>query len=50
MATAIAQQPATAARPRVKWVPLVIAIAIGLALYFMPAQCKWKKMQTYYIY
>jgi anion transporter len=37
MATAIAQ-PATTSATRVKWVPLLIAIAIGLALYFMPAQ------------
>src|SRR6202453_2409347 len=38
MATAIAPPPATAAAPRVKWVPLLLAIAIGLALFFMPAQ------------
>src|SRR5580700_7752058 len=35
--TAIAQPPVTAA-VRVKWVPLLLAIALGLGLYFMPAQ------------
>ncbi len=35
--TAIAQPPVTAA-VRVKWIPLLLAIAIGLGLYFMPAQ------------
>src|ERR1700722_18084763 len=37
MATAIAQ-PATTTATRVKWLPLLLAIALGLALYFMPAQ------------
>jgi len=37
MATAIAQ-PATTSATRVKWLPLLIAIAIGFAIYFMPAQ------------
>jgi hypothetical protein len=38
MATAIAPPPAITSAPRVKWVPLLLAIAIGLALFFMPAQ------------
>ena len=37
MATATAP-PATITATRVKWLPLLVAIAIGLALYFMPAQ------------
>ena len=37
MATAIAP-PATTTATRVKWLPLLLAIAIGLAIYFMPAQ------------
>jgi DASS family divalent anion:Na+ symporter len=37
MATAIAPS-ATSTTTRVKWLPLLLAIAIGLALYFMPAQ------------
>jgi DASS family divalent anion:Na+ symporter len=37
MATAIAQ-PSTTAATRVKWLPLLLAIAIGLAIFFMPAQ------------
>jgi divalent anion:Na+ symporter, DASS family len=37
MATAIAPPPASTAT-RVKWVPLLLAIAIGLAIFFMPAQ------------
>jgi len=37
MATAIVPPPTTAA-VRVKWLPLLLAIAIGLAIYFMPAQ------------
>src|ERR1700722_8027283 len=37
MASAIAQQPATTSVTRVKWLPLLLAIAIGLALFFMPA-------------
>ena len=39
MATALAQKPASsAAVTRVKWIPLLLAIALGLALYYMPAQ------------
>jgi DASS family divalent anion:Na+ symporter len=37
MATAIAP-PATSTTTRVKWLPLLLAIAIGLAIFFMPAQ------------
>src|SRR6201993_2003732 len=37
MATATAP-PATAATTRVKWVPLLFAIVLGLAVFFMPAQ------------
>ncbi len=37
MATATAP-PATTAATRVKWLPLLLAIAIGLGLFFMPAQ------------
>ncbi len=37
MATAIARPAATAAA-RVKWLPLLLAIAIGLAIFMMPAQ------------
>src|SRR5450755_1580872 len=37
MATAIAPS-ATTATTRVKWVPLLFAIALGLAIFFMPAQ------------
>ncbi len=37
MATAIAP-PATTTTTRVKWLPLLFAIAIGLAIFFMPAQ------------
>src|SRR6202046_1943995 len=37
MATAIATPPAATAT-RVKWLPLLLAIAIGLAIFFMPAQ------------
>jgi divalent anion:Na+ symporter, DASS family len=37
MATAIAP-PATTTATRVKWVPLLLAIAIGIAIFFMPAQ------------
>jgi DASS family divalent anion:Na+ symporter len=37
MATAIVQ-PATTLATRVKWLPLLLAIAIGLAIFFMPAQ------------
>jgi di/tricarboxylate transporter len=37
MATAIAP-PATTTATRVKWLPLLLAIAIGLAIFFMPAQ------------
>jgi hypothetical protein len=37
MATAIAPPPASTVT-RVKWVPLLLAIVIGLSLFFMPAQ------------
>ena len=37
MATATAPPPTTAAS-RVKWLPLLFAIAIGIAIFFMPAQ------------
>ena len=37
MATATAP-PATITAARVKWLPLLLAIAIGLAIFFMPAQ------------
>src|SRR5580704_10704278 len=37
MATATAP-PATVTAARVKWLPLLLAIAIGLAIFFMPAQ------------
>jgi len=37
MATAIAP-PATTTATRIKWLPLLLAIALGLGLFFMPAQ------------
>ena len=38
MATADSSAGHTTAATRVKWLPLLLAIAIGLALFFMPAQ------------